>query len=220
MIDIHVVTAQNRHLYERELDEHHRLRADIYIGEKKWRALTAVDGREYDQFDTPAATYLLGLDDRGRVACGSRLHPSLGPTLMSDVFPELAAVRGIPRDAGTVEWTRFFIAPSHRSERVSSPVAGTITCGLIQAALDADASAVNVVTEAFWLPRFATFGWHIAPLGEPLVHDGLTLLGWSFPVDDAMLEATRRHYDIPLPRMVRRGLAPPARPTAAWERLS
>ena len=220
MIDIHVVRAANRHLYERELDEHHRLRADIYIGENRWRALKSVGGREYDQFDTADATYLLGLDETGRVACGSRLHGSLGPTLMSEVFPQLANVRGIPRNAETVEWTRFFISPSHRTERASSPVAGTITCGVIQAALDEAASAVNVVTETFWLPRFATFGWRIGPLGEPLSHDGLSIVGWTFPIDDAMLEATRRHYDIPLPRMVRRGLAAPARPTASWERIS
>src|SRR4029078_13272759 len=67
MIDVHVITNTNRHLYERELDDHHRIRHHIYIEELKWKGLTPrSDGREYDQFDFDATVYLLGLEE-GRV---------------------------------------------------------------------------------------------------------------------------------------------------------
>jgi N-acyl-L-homoserine lactone synthetase len=52
MLDVHVVTSTNRHLYERELDEHHQIRHRIYIEELRWRGLTPrSDKREFDQFD-------------------------------------------------------------------------------------------------------------------------------------------------------------------------
>src|SRR5208337_3694633 len=67
VLEVHVITGANRHLYERELDEHHQIRHRIYVGELQWRGLTArADKREYDQFDLPETVYLLALEE-GRV---------------------------------------------------------------------------------------------------------------------------------------------------------
>ena len=90
MLEVHVVTSANRHLYERELDEHHQIRYRIYVEELRWRGLTArSDKREYDQFDMPETVYLLGLEE-GNVVGGLRLVPTTGPTLLNDVFSRFA----------------------------------------------------------------------------------------------------------------------------------
>jgi acyl-homoserine lactone synthase len=53
MLQVHVVTDANRYLYEREVDEHHRIRHRIYIEELHWRGLTPLRRQtRYDQFDT------------------------------------------------------------------------------------------------------------------------------------------------------------------------
>ncbi|MER9758099.1 hypothetical protein NKJ46_32835 [Mesorhizobium sp. M0166] len=75
MITVHVVNALNKHLYENEFDEFLRRRHDFFVHQKRWRP-PSPDGRELDQFDTDAATYLLGLED-GRVVTSARLIPRL-----------------------------------------------------------------------------------------------------------------------------------------------
>jgi acyl-homoserine lactone synthase len=209
MVKIHIVRAENRHLYEAELDQHHRIRRDIYIGEKRWAALRDYDGREIDQFDTPETIYVLGLDENGSVVCGSRLHPSLGPTLLSDVFPQLANVRGFERAHDVYEWTRVFVVPAKREGSRSSPYMGLILCGFMQYCLDEGIRSLNVVTETYWLPRFIGLGWRLQVLGEPIDHDGLSICASNVIVTDETVAAMSAHYGIPRPEPVRRGLPRP-----------
>ena len=104
---IHIVTAENRKLYEKEMLEQHRIRHDIYVRENNWKNLKVEDGRESDQFDNDDATYILAIED-GKVLGGSRFIPTIKPHLLSDVFSSLAEVRGIPRSPDIFEWTRLF----------------------------------------------------------------------------------------------------------------
>jgi acyl-homoserine lactone synthase len=89
MIQIHVANRYNRRLYDYLFDDYFRLRYEIYVKERGWKALERPDGRDIDQFDTDAATYLLALEGR-RLIGGLRVVPTTSPTLMSDVFPQLA----------------------------------------------------------------------------------------------------------------------------------
>jgi acyl-homoserine lactone synthase len=213
VVKIHIVRAENRHLYESELDQHHRIRRDIYIGEKRWAALREYDGREIDQFDTPDTIYVLGLDDSSGVICGSRLHPSLGPTLLSDVFPQLANVRGFERAPDIYEWTRVFVVPAKREGSRSSVYMGLILCGFMHYCLEEGIRALNVVTETFWLPRFIGLGWKLQVLGEPIEHDGMSICASNIIVTDETVAAMSAHYSIARPNLVRRGLTrPPSHP--------
>ncbi|TIV27987.1 MAG: autoinducer synthase, partial [Mesorhizobium sp.] len=81
MISAHVVNALNKHLYENEFDEFLRRRHDFFVHQKQWRP-PSPDGRERDQFDTDAATYLLGIED-GRVVTSARLIPTSEPHMVS-----------------------------------------------------------------------------------------------------------------------------------------
>ena len=67
------MNAHNKHLYESEFDEFLRRRHDFFVHQKHWRP-ESPDGRELDQFDTDAATYLLGIED-GRVVASSATDP-------------------------------------------------------------------------------------------------------------------------------------------------
>ncbi|MBC8129437.1 MAG: hypothetical protein H7Y08_03835 [Rhizobiaceae bacterium] len=84
MLDVHVVTAANAHLYEDAMDACFRWRHKIYVDEKRWMP-PRPDGREIDQFDDPDATYLLAFRGDAFVA-GSRLRPFSRPTLLAEVF--------------------------------------------------------------------------------------------------------------------------------------
>ncbi len=110
---IHVISAENRHLYEDVLEQHFRVRHEIFVEERKWEALRKPDSREIDVYDNEDAIYLLALENR-RVLGGSRLYPTTKPTMMSEVFPHLAAVRGCPVDPQVWEWSRFFVTRERR----------------------------------------------------------------------------------------------------------
>lgn len=195
MIQVHAIHAGNRHHYEDQIEEHYRIRHDIYVGERKWMGLERPDGREVDQFDTDKAVYLLALED-GRVVGGSRLVPTLEPHLMSDVFPELAQVRGLPRAADIYEWTRIFVIPAKREGGRLCKTAGLVYCALLEFSLSRRLRQLSVVCEAYWIPRLAQLGWTPRPLGTPIHKDGMTVVGITCDMTEEALDRTRAIYDI------------------------
>ncbi|MGO4571506.1 acyl-homoserine-lactone synthase [Microvirga sp. 2TAF3] len=196
MFKVHAIHAGNRHLYEEALDQHHRIRHDIYVGERKWMDLERPDGREIDQFDTDKAVYLLGIEPGKGVVGGSRLVPTLEPHLMSDVFPSLANVRDLPRASGIFEWTRIFVIPARREGGRLCKAAGIIYCGILEFCLSQDIRQISVVCEAYWIPRLIGLGWNPALLGEPIVKDGMTIVGITCDMTEEALDKTRAIYEI------------------------
>ncbi len=210
MLEVHVVTSANRHLYERELDEHHQIRYRIYVEELRWRGLTArSDKREYDQFDLPETVYLLGLEE-GKVVGGLRLVPTTGPTLINDVFSRFASVRGVPRSPDVAEWTRIFVVPERREEHSASKTRSTITASMIDYGLQEGLSGISVIMNTFWLPKFLQYGWRARPLGLPDVHDDEWLIAVLIDVTPEALAGIRSVRGLDnRSLLVRRG---PARP--------
>ncbi|WP_197493269.1 acyl-homoserine-lactone synthase [Woeseia oceani] len=89
---------------ERWID-HHRLRHRLFVERQGWDVPT-YRGMEYDQFDTPAAQYLLWLDERGRTRGAVRLLPTVRPYMLQTLWPEL--INGTPPATDAVwEATRF-----------------------------------------------------------------------------------------------------------------
>lgn len=161
-MEFHVINATNAHLYLDVLDRFFKVRHDIYVGEKGWREPDPI-GREIDQFDTPAATYIVGLDN-GTVVAGSRLIPTTAPTMLSDVFPHLADGAQVTRRADIAEWTRGFVVPSHRGKdlKVTSRVCGTVMDYCLREGI----TSVGGVQDAYWLPLWRRYGWTVQRLGD------------------------------------------------------
>jgi acyl-homoserine lactone synthase len=206
---IHVITSANRSLYRDELHDHFRIRHDIYVGERGWKALERADGLERDQFDTDDAIYILGIDG-GRVVGGSRLVPTMRPHLLSEVFPHLAAERGVPRDPAIFEWTRVFVIKERRDGRNAGRTAGLIICGLLEFCLDQGVSALTAIMETWWLPRFHDMGWTLHPLGLPELVDGSWTTAVMMPIDEATLDTTRAFHNITGPVLTKNGPQRPA----------
>jgi acyl-homoserine lactone synthase len=196
MLKIHAIHAGNRHLYEEMIDQHYRIRHTIYVGERKWMDLERPDGREIDQFDNSDAVYLLGIEPGKGVVGGSRLVPSLKPHLMSEVFPELANVRGLPRSHNIFEWTRIFVIPARREGGRPSKAAGIIYCGILEFCLSHNIEQLSVVCEAYWIPRLLALGWNPVLLGEPIEKDGMTIVGITCDMTEDALAKTRSTYEI------------------------
>jgi acyl-homoserine lactone synthase len=207
---IHVVTAENRKLYEKELLEHHRIRYEIYVRENKWKNLKVENGRESDQFDNDDAIYILAIEN-GHVVGGSRFVPTIKPHLLNDVFPSLADVKGVPRSPDIFEWTRLF-AVAEKRDRItqSGSVTGKILCGGLEFLLGEEATGFTIVTEAFWLARTHSWGWKLSPLGMPALIDGEWLVASYVVADFETLQTTRRRYGIEESVLIRNGITRPA----------
>ncbi len=197
MIDgVHVVTASNRHLYDDAMDQSYRLRYRIYIEQLNWRGLVRRDdGREIDQFDTADAVHLLYLEN-DRVLGGTRLYPTTEPHLLSEMFAQFCAIKGVPRQPDIAEWTRLYVAPERREEHKASRVGSIVLSSMIDYALHEGLSQVSALMNTFWLPRFLGYGWRVRPLGLPDVHDGEWLLAGTIDISAEALAGIRRFHHL------------------------
>jgi acyl-homoserine lactone synthase len=193
---IHVITGANRHRYEAELLAHFRLRHEIYVVERNWKDLARADGLERDQFDDEHATYILAIDD-GQVIGGSRLVPTTRPHLLSEVFPYLASVRGLPIGVDIYEWTRMFVVSSRREGRtMGGATRGMVICGVLEYCLENGVTGLTAVIEMFWLPLFHSMGWSLMPLGLPELINGEWSIAVKMTINDDTLASTRRFHGI------------------------
>ena len=199
MTQIHVVSMQNRYLYERELDQYFRLRHHVFVGERGWQDLARPDGIERDAYDNPATIYLLALDD-GRVVGGQRLYPTLLPHMMSEVFPALAS-RGLPRSAATYEWTRYFVLKERRTGRTDC----RLLAAMQQFCLEAGIAQVTAVVEMWWLPRWHQVGFKVRPLGLPTIIEGEPCIAAAIDISEESLSHVRRIAGLRGPSLVNDG---------------
>jgi len=183
---IHVISAVNRHLYESVLEQHFRVHHEIFVEERNWEALRKPDGREIDPYDNEDAVYLLALES-GRVLGGSRLYPTTKPTMMGEVFPHLAAVRGCPSDPLVWEWSRFFVSRERRD--------GVFNLQLMAAAqefcLDQGLERLCLVMETWWLPRFHDIGFVVTPLGLPALVENSWTMAATIDIRQESLDIVR-----------------------------
>lgn len=195
MFKIHIVTWSNRKAYQAHLEQYFFIRHEIYVEGRKWREIERPIPFEIDAFDTERAIYLLGIDAEGNIGGGSRLVPTTGPHLLSDVFPILAAAHP-PRGPDIFEWTRFFVSPSLRKTGSPSLAAGIILCGVLEACLALKVTQISVVCEAFWPERLRKLGWSITQLGQVLDHPHGRIVALLINVSAKALASTRTAYGL------------------------
>src|SRR4051812_38342699 len=79
---IRLVQGSRRSLFPQEIDEMHRLRAQVFHERLGWD-VEVRDGWEIDRFDALDPLYLLSLDDDGHVRGSLRLLPTTGPNMLT-----------------------------------------------------------------------------------------------------------------------------------------
>lgn len=205
MFEVHVVDRSNRSSYQDQIEQHYRIRHQIYVEGRGWHELRRADGREIDQFDTPDATYLLGISPDGNVVAGSRFVATLKPHLMSEIFPQVA--RGAPpRGEDIFEWTRIFVVPSLLAKGEASIAAGRVYCAIVEFCLSRRIRQLSIVCEPYWYDRLARLGWMPQRLGETVQSNDGPIIGLLVQMTPAALEKTRHFYAIAGPVLKQGGL--------------
>ncbi|GJD97790.1 acyl-homoserine-lactone synthase [Methylobacterium iners] len=186
MTDIHVITRENRAYYSDLIEQHHRARHDIFVGERGWNDLRRDDCRDVDDYDDEHAIYLLAVDG-SKLVGGQRLYPTLRPHMLSEVFPHLVH-RALPTGPQIYEWTRYFVVKERRYGRTDCRLLAAVQ----QFCLNEDIVQLTAVVEMWWLPRWQQAGFKSRPLGLPQVIEGQPTLAVSIDISDASLAAVRR----------------------------
>jgi acyl-homoserine lactone synthase len=189
---LHLINADNCHLPQNVelLEQSYRVRYDIYVNGRGWKALTRPDEREIDQFDTSDATYLLWADE-DEVVAGARFVPTHLPHLMSDIFPHTVTLGEIPHTPKVWEVTRLFTSRSGKSKANRRNVTGEVLCGMFEMGLHYELESISVVCDTFFMPRFLESGVQIRPLGLPTQYDEGICIACIIPVSLAQLAAAR-----------------------------
>lgn len=202
MTFVHVITRENRDLYEDSIQQYYRLRHEIFVDERGWHDLRRPDQREIDAYDNDHTVYLLAID-AGRVVGGQRLYPTLLPHMISEVFPHMAQ-RGIPQAVDVLEWTRYFVIKPRRTGRTDC----RLLAALQEFCLQEGISEVTAVVEMWWLPRWQQAGFKVRPLGLPQMIEGQSCIAAAIEISEQSLEHVRRIAGLRGAALVREGLVP------------
>lgn len=195
---IFIVNAENRRFLDADLLQMHRHRKAIFVDRLGWNVPHA-GGLEMDPYDREDTIYLIARNrDEGQIQASARLLPTLGPHLMSDVFPH-ALHDGVPRGAGIWEASRFCPAPQLGGRRIRLTLLWEIFCGIMETSLLFGIERIVFTAGATLLPLALRCGWDAAVLGPTLPdgNDRITAVGVD--VTPRGLRSIRERFGVPGP---------------------
>ncbi len=216
MID--AITLETAHHLGDALASMHRLRHRVFVERQKYQVPT-YRSMEWDQFDTPAAVYLVWRDDDGEARAVTRLIPTTLPYMIQELWADLVDGESLPSDDTVWEATRFGIdrglSPDKRRE-----VLGELVCGCLEFGLRNDITEflcvmpIQIINGAI---RAA--GVTVDVLGEPRKLGGLPVVSGRVHITRQALLSARRFYGLKHPvlnvageRPVPRSITNPAAP--------
>jgi acyl homoserine lactone synthase len=156
--------------FANDLTEMHRLRYRVFKLRLNWD-VEVIDEMERDRFDALHPVYLLQRDRDGRVCGCARLLPTLGPTMLRDVFPAL--LHGEPMRASPAIWesSRFALdVPDDEPKAAGGIAVGTyeLFAGLVEFGLAMGLREIVTVTDARLERILRRASWPLHRIGEPI----------------------------------------------------
>ena len=106
---IEFVTVENMNQFsENALAAQHRLRYRSIIERQEWNVPNYGE-MEFDQYDNPAAKYLVYRDEHHVARGVSRFYPTTLPYMLEQLFPHFVTDREMPKSPLVWEGSRFCI---------------------------------------------------------------------------------------------------------------
>ncbi|QBY00504.1 acyl-homoserine-lactone synthase [Rhodophyticola sp. CCM32] len=172
-----IVTAHANE-FEKNLDlfdQMYQLRARQFKDRRDWR-VDVIAGRERDKFDEMNPLYVCVVDPSRKLLASLRLLPTIGPHMLSEVFPEVMGDSGIVRNPLVIESSRFCVDTAACKQ--SGPggvnlVTRELLGGLFQTARDAGMTHVISVYDVFMERILRRSGCPFERLGPVVEYDGL-----------------------------------------------
>ncbi|WP_142849089.1 acyl-homoserine-lactone synthase [Telmatospirillum sp. J64-1] len=122
---------ENAHCFGDALAGQHRLRHRIFIERQNYQ-VPAYNGMEYDQFDTPAATYVVRRDEQGIVRAINRLIPTTTNYMIKELWPDLVEeLNELPSSPNVWEGSRIGV-DDRLEPKLRDRYFGELLCGVLE----------------------------------------------------------------------------------------
>jgi acyl homoserine lactone synthase len=175
-----------------------RLRHQVFVERQRYEVPT-LRGMEWDQFDTPAAVYLVWRDDEGAPRAVARLIPTTFPYMIRELWPDMVAGADLPSQPDVWELSRLGVDRTLPAEQRQRAI-GEMMCAIGEFALLNGIGAYLLVTSPFLLKgAIIDAGWNAEILGETKQLGRFPVIAARVDVTEASLRAARRHHGVSQP---------------------
>ena len=199
---INCVTCETAQYFGRALSSQYRLRYRSFVDRQDW-SLSEFNGMEYDQYDTPATTYLVWQDQDQEVRGMSRLLPTDRPYMLKDLWPDSVQKIDMPHSLHIWEGSRFCI-DKKLPRRLRQKITSEIVCAYLEYGLQNNIeSIIGIMPPLIWKSVFMNAGWDVEFLGTEEHYGGgrKNIAGQMYVTQDA-LDSVRRTTNIQHPVLV------------------
>ena len=174
------------------IDRHHRLRTQVFQDRLGW-SVDVVAGREADEYDLLAPTYILAVTDDGAVAGCARLLPASGPTMLERTFPQLLATGRLAAHPAMIESSRLCVDTSLGEGRggVLHDATLSMFAGIIEWSMTNGYTEIVTATDVRFERILKRAGWPMQRLGEPHTIGNTIAVAGSLPADLASFNRVR-----------------------------
>jgi N-acyl-L-homoserine lactone synthetase len=173
---------------------HHRLRYRMFVERQKW-SVPSYKQIEYDEFDTPAATYILTVDEHDRTLGATRLIPTTRPYMVETLWPNLVNME-LPHCDSIWEASRFGcdrdLDTASRRRVVAQLILGCQEFGIASGI----SRYLGVMPIQIFKYVIAANHCPVAQIGPTLRLSGHQIAAAYIDVSPSTLEAVRRHTGI------------------------
>jgi acyl homoserine lactone synthase len=144
----------------------HRLRAKVFVDRLHWDVETH-DGLERDRYDDFNPVYLLYTDPKRDEVIGSlRLMPTMGPTLLADVFADTIPEGANFASPNIWECTRFCVDEDRVSSEEATRISGLLMLGICELGLRSGIDMVVANFEPAMVRMYRRIGCRVDVLGR------------------------------------------------------
>ncbi|WP_142847136.1 acyl-homoserine-lactone synthase [Telmatospirillum sp. J64-1] len=181
---------ETAYLYGDALAAQFRLRHRVFI-ERESYDVSTWRGMEYDQFDTPAAQYLVWRDEQGNALGVARLAPTNRSYMLRELWPEMVTAIPLPCSDKVWEGTRFGVEKSLPTE-IRKSIVQALVLGYLEFGVSAGIEQIiGVMPKLIWRSVFQSHGVPVQFLGEPKALGGDKCVAGIFPVSQEILDRAR-----------------------------
>lgn len=186
---IHLICAENRHLYEDVLAEMHQARTEYFVKGRGWSNLSVQNGRECDDYDDEDAIYLIGFEDDRSIAVSARLLSAEHGCVLSDVFPHLVT-DGPVRGPRIFELSRYFASRKRRGP-AGFAMRSSLHVATLEAAIERGARRLVGFTDLHIMTLLRYTGWRVRPIGLPAAYAEGTAVAFEIGCEERDLDHVR-----------------------------
>lgn len=212
---IHIVTAANRCLYQRQIEEMHRLRWKYYVEERGWEELRKMQTRpdtESDLYDDERAVYVVGIDAQGAITGSIRLRPTDDRSLLADRFLALLDDPASFKPGADVwEITRVVRKPENRTKDYA--LRFSMNAAMFELMLSRGVRKMVTTLDTFLVPSTRSLMRHkVRPLGLPTPYAEGEMIALEYTIDAEALQMVREAAGFVVPHMFEMPAPVPDRP--------